>query len=146
MVHRTVMNGGFREPCQALLLGVRGQRRVRSSGSSKHLQRQIATSRLLFESTEVGGEICQGALDEPVKERKRETEPVNIWQCLRIPAHPWCNLLLNQKISPIFLFFSLLFPLINVPLSLSSTPQVNGFWLSRSFIICKLLYNPQNKY
>lgn len=72
-------------------------------------------------------------------QRKRGTQAVNVYECIRIPAHPWFNSFLNQKLSPVFLSFPLLFLLINVFLSLSPTPQVNGFWFSRSLIIYKLL-------
>lgn len=123
---------------QALLLGVRGEWSVSFGGSGKYFCWQVATFWFPLWIRAVR-RVMQVVAWWICHQRKRGTQAVNVYQCIRIPAHPWFNSFLNQKLSPVFLSFPLLFLLINVFLSLSPTPQVNGFWFSRSLIIYKLL-------
>lgn len=84
---------------------------------------------------ELGGELGKGRLMDLLKkgrEKHRLSTPGSVLGSQFILG-------LAHFLIRSFSYFCVLFLLVNIPLSLSSIPQVNGVWLSTSLIIYKLL-------
>ena len=126
------MNKQLQSSQQALLLGILGEWQIllKAGGSFPISLCELAREVRRVMQAETWW-ICH--------ERKKGTLAVNVYQCLRSPAHPWFNSFLNQKLSPPFLSSSLLFLLISAFLPFSPTPQVNGFYVSGPLMIYMLL-------
>lgn len=101
------MNKQLQSSQQALLLGLLGEWQILlKAGGSFPIS--------LCELAREVRRVMQAETWWLCHEREKGTLAVNVYQCLRIPAHPWFNSFLNQKLFPAFLSSSLLFLLISI--------------------------------